>query len=93
MPKLKLDPILDEKPVKITAELPAAIHRDLLCYADALSQQTGQTVEPSQLVGPMLARFRAADRGFAKAGRVTPDLKPRKPAHSASAAEPGSRTA
>ncbi len=93
MQKLKLGPILDEKPVRITAELPAGIHRDLMAYADALARETGQSVEVAQLVGPMLARFMAADRGFAKSRRVTPDLKPQKPAHSASAAEPGSRSA
>lgn len=30
MSKLKLGAILDEKPVKLTVDLPAAIHRDLV---------------------------------------------------------------
>jgi hypothetical protein len=30
MTKLKLGPIADDKPVKITVELPAALHRDLI---------------------------------------------------------------
>ena len=39
MSKLKLGPILDEKPVKLTIDLPAAIHRDLVAYADYLNSQ------------------------------------------------------
>ena len=35
MAKLKLGPIADHKPVKITLELPAALHRDLVIYADS----------------------------------------------------------
>ena len=33
MAKLKLGAIADDKPVKLTVELPAAVHRDLLAYA------------------------------------------------------------
>jgi len=67
MAKLKLGPITDEKPVRLTAELPATVHRDLLAYADALGRETGQAVVAAHLVGPMLARFMATDRVFAKA--------------------------
>jgi hypothetical protein len=38
MSKLKLGPIPDDKPVKIALELPAALHRDLVTYAEALSR-------------------------------------------------------
>ena len=72
MSKLKLGAIADEKPVRMTAELPAAVHRDLLAYADVLGRETGQAVEPTQLVAPMLARFMATDRAFAKARRAAP---------------------
>ena len=66
MAKLKLGAIDDDKPVKLTIELPAAIHRDLVAYAHALARETGQgAVEPAKLVGPMLARFMATDRAFA----------------------------
>ena len=44
MAKLKLGAIADEKPVKLTVELPAAVHRDLLAYADALARETGQPI-------------------------------------------------
>ena len=37
MAKLKLGIIADDKPVKLTVELPAAVHRDLIAYADILA--------------------------------------------------------
>ena len=67
MTKLKLGAIPDDKPVKLTVELPAELHRDLVAYADLLARQTGQACEPAKLIAPMLARFMATDRGFAKA--------------------------
>ena len=70
MSKLKLGIIEDDKPVKLTVELPAALHRDLVAYGEALGRQSGQpAVEPARLVGPMIARFIATDRAFAKARR------------------------
>ena len=36
MAKLKLGPIVDDKPIKVTVEMPAALHRDLRAYAEAL---------------------------------------------------------
>jgi len=70
MAKLKLGPIVDDKPVKVTLELPAALHRDLSAYAEVLARETGQPVsDPVRLIVPMLERFIATDRGFAKARR------------------------
>jgi hypothetical protein len=70
MSKLKLGAIADDKPVKLTIELPAAVHRDLLAYAEVLARESGQPIaNPSKLVAPMLARFMATDRAFAKARR------------------------
>jgi hypothetical protein len=70
MAKLKLGALVDDKPVKLTIELPAATHRDLLAYAEALAAETRQTVDATRLIAPMLARFMASDRGFAKARRA-----------------------
>ena len=70
MTKLKLGALEDDKPVKLTVELSAAVHRDLVAYARILSGETGQNVaSPAKLIGPMLARFMATDRGFAKLRR------------------------
>ena len=71
MTKLKLGPIPYDKPVKLTVELPAQLHRDLIAYGDILGQEGGQgPIEPKRLVVPMLEQFIATDRGFAKARRM-----------------------
>ena len=70
MAKLKLGAIPDDKPVKLTLELPAAVHRDLVAYCQALARETGQDVDPAKLVAPMLTRFMATDRAFAKLRRT-----------------------
>ncbi len=73
MAKLKLGPIADEKPVKVTVELPAALHRDLVAYGEALGRESGQpAVDPVRLIVPMLERFMATDRGFARTRREAP---------------------
>jgi hypothetical protein len=77
MQKLKLGPLADDKPVKLTVELPAPVHRDLVAYSEALARETGQPIgEPSKLIVPMIERFMASDRGFAKARRSTSQMPP-----------------
>jgi hypothetical protein len=72
MAKLKLGAIADDKSVKLTVELPAAVHRNLLAYAEALARENGQGIaEPTKLIAPMLAQFMATDRAFAKTRRAT----------------------
>lgn len=72
MSKLKLGALADDKPVKLAVELPAAVHRDLLSYAEVLAHETGQAIgDPTKLIAPMLARFMATDRVFAKSRRAT----------------------
>jgi hypothetical protein len=66
MTRLKLGAIIDEKPVRMTVDLPGAIHRDLVAYAEALSKESGQPTEPAKLIAPMLARFMATDRAFVR---------------------------
>ncbi|MBS1165641.1 MAG: hypothetical protein H6R00_1666 [Proteobacteria bacterium] len=74
MAKLKLGPIADDKPVKVTLELPASIHRDLTAYAEILGRGGGQSAaDPVRLIVPMLERFMATDRGFARARRGKSD--------------------
>jgi hypothetical protein len=72
MAKLKLGAIADDKSVKLTVELPAAVNRDLLAYAEVLARESGQGIaEPTKLIAPMLARFMATDRAFTKIRRTT----------------------
>jgi hypothetical protein len=70
MAKLKLSALEDDRPVKITVELPAAVHRDLIAYAEVFAREHGQTVEPVKLVPLMLARFMLTDHVFARARRA-----------------------
>ena len=73
MSKLKLGPIPDDRPVKLTVDLHAELHRDLIAYGEILGQEAGQgPIEPKKLVVPMLERFIATDRGFTKARRSLP---------------------
>jgi hypothetical protein len=77
MTKLKLGPIVNDKPVKVTLELPAALHRDLAAYAAALGREHGNVVgDPVKLIVPMVQRFIATDRGFARAKRALPQGQP-----------------
>lgn len=71
MTKLKLGPLPDDKPVKMTVELPASLHRDLAAYAEILASESRQPApSPAKLIVPMLERFIATDRGFARARKT-----------------------
>ena len=71
MTKLKLGPLPDDKPVKITVELPAPLHRDLIAYAEVHAKATGlaEPLPPEKIAVPMIERFIASDRGFASERR------------------------
>lgn len=75
MGTLKLGAIVEDKPLRITVELPAAVHRDLAAYAAAHGAEHGR---PSQavekLVSPMLAAFMAGDRAFVRGRRRARDV-------------------
>ncbi|MGY8664241.1 DUF2274 domain-containing protein [Bradyrhizobium sp. UFLA05-109] len=78
MAKLKLGAITDDKPVKVTHELPANVHRDLTAYAELLALESDQPAgDPVKLIAPMLARFMAMDRAFAKLRRAHQGTKRR----------------
>lgn len=66
MSKLRLGPIVEEKPVKMTVELPGSLFRDLVDYTQVHAQETGLSMPlpPERLIAPMLARFMGSDRGF-----------------------------
>lgn len=69
MTTLKLTSIPDDKPVRVTVELPAAVHRDLIAYAEVMARQSGQKVEPAKLIVAMLVGFMSTDRAFVQARR------------------------
>jgi hypothetical protein len=67
MSKLKLGTIENDKPVKLTVELSAAVHRNLVAYAAAIGRESGQPApDPAKIVAPMLERFMATDQAFVR---------------------------
>ena len=70
MTRLKLADLAVEKPVRLTVEVSARLHRELLAYATALN---GGDVKgaptPERLIAPMIERFIATDRSYAKTRR------------------------
>jgi hypothetical protein len=70
MPKLKLAELQDDTPVKLTIEVPGAVHRDLVAYGEALAADGGRAIDPAKLVVPMVARFMNTDRAFTRVKRA-----------------------
>jgi len=70
---LKLGPIADDKPVKVSIDVPADVYRDLAAYAEAHAAAANQPSQgPAKLIVPMLTLFMASDREFAKLRRQHP---------------------
>ncbi len=67
---LKLGPIVDDKPVRVSIDVPADVFRDLTAYAEAHAAAANQPSQgPAKLIVPMLSQFMASDREFAKVRR------------------------
>lgn len=70
MTRLKLSDITDGKPVKLTIEIPVRLHHRLVEYGTVLNGGVREDApEPELLIPPMIERFVASDREFAKARR------------------------
>lgn len=71
MTKLRLGPIVEEKPVKLTIELSGALMRELGDYAAVHARLTNLAapLSPERIVPPMIERFIASDREFSKQRR------------------------
>ena len=93
MTKLKLTAIGDDKPIKLSVTLPAALHRNLVAYAELLAKETGKPIDPAKLIAPMLEKFIASDRGFRKARGAdrNPNPKPSQPSAESAAAAASAR--
>lgn len=65
---LRLGPILEDKPVKVTVELSSILHAQLSEYAELHARENGiaAPLPPERLIAPMLGRFIATDRAFAR---------------------------
>ena len=70
MTRLKLSDLADEKPVRLTVEMSARLHRELHAYATALNGGDAKGAPPPErLIPPMIERFIATDRSYAKTRR------------------------
>lgn len=68
MSKLKLGIVESDKPISVNVRFPAAVHRDLEAYAEALAAETQKPkTEIRKLVVPIVQHFLATDRGFSRA--------------------------
>ena len=70
MTRLTLADLADEKPVRLTVEVSARLHRELLAYAAVLNGGDAKGAPPPErLIPPMIGRFIATDRSYAKLRR------------------------
>lgn len=67
MNKLRLGPVIEEKPVRVSIDISAPIYRELIAYGSLLAKETGQTkIEPTKLIVPMIEKFIKSDKAFKK---------------------------
>lgn len=71
MGKLRLGPVIEDRPVKVTVELSGAVMRDLTDYARVHARLNGlaESLPPERLIAPMIERFMISDREFTKRRR------------------------
>jgi hypothetical protein len=69
MMKLKLGPIPEDKPVRLTITLSAELAGLLRAYADAVGSGNTKPVTLERIVPPMLERFIRIDRVFMRTRR------------------------
>ena len=70
MTRLKLADLADEKPVRLTVEMSARLHRELIAYAAILNGGDAKGAPtPERLIPPMIERFIATDRSYARLRR------------------------
>jgi hypothetical protein len=70
MTKLKFSPVVTEKPVKVSIEIPATLYRDLKIYAEILGESINSSAkDPADLIIPMIAQFINGDKTFNKPKR------------------------
>lgn len=75
--KLKIRPLPDRTPVKLSVALAPGLQADLQDYAAVYQQTYGEEAAISALIPQMLTAFLASDAGFRKARRalIAPETK------------------
>ncbi|HZC97294.1 MAG TPA: DUF2274 domain-containing protein [Bradyrhizobium sp.] len=71
--KLKLGPIPDDKPVRLSITLSAELAALLRSYAEAVGSRTSKPVTVERIVPPILERFIKTDRVFMRTHRHAAD--------------------
>lgn len=67
MAKLRLRAPNNDKPVKVTVEIASNRSQGSRRLCEILARESGQSArDPAKLIAPMLARFVATDRAFAR---------------------------
>jgi hypothetical protein len=69
MPNLRLGAIADDRPVRVTVQLSASVHRMLVAYAELHAKHTGQAVAIDKLIPAILERFMTTDPAFTREWR------------------------
>jgi len=67
---LKLGPIPDQKPVKVTMSLVPDVHAALTDYAALHAREYGRQSSVADIAGLMIEKFLASDRQFKRARKT-----------------------
>ncbi|MEL7546115.1 MAG: DUF2274 domain-containing protein [Pseudomonadota bacterium] len=70
-PKLKIGPLPDTTPVKLTLSIDPDLQSDLDIYAKLYERAYGEKASVAAIVPSMLRTFLSGDSGFKKARRET----------------------
>lgn len=71
MTRLRLGPVGDHKPVKLTLEIAPTLFDAIVRYSEIHAKLTGRAVPlaPERLIPPIIEHFIASDREFARQRR------------------------
>lgn len=75
---IKLPKLPDRTPIKISISVNAALHQELLAYADIYAMTYAEIVTIQDIIPFMLSSFLESDRAFTRTQRTTPTLSLRK---------------
>jgi len=89
MPTLKLGPLPDDKPIKVTVTLSAELAGLLGAYGAAVGSTDGKAPSLERLIPPIIERFIRSDRAFAR--QLRPRIAKAAPTSSSRAEEESSR--
>lgn len=89
MARLKLGPLPDDRPVRLSITLSADLKRALDAYASAYAAESGRQWETKKLVPHILAAFLRSDKAFSRRNASAGPARDIRPANRSGAGEPG----